>query len=239
MKYYYLLLFVVFSQAIHGMDIIYEGAPPSLAKAVSDNDSEEVNSYLGKGADLDDLNEAMRVAAVRGNQFLVKLLFAYGAQVDAPDCDEEQPIHLAAYNGHDDVITFLLNNGARVDAPGRYKFRPLHNAVYCSRLSTIKLLLQRGATIDKGNKSNIPPLQYAADTSCCGIAPLRLLIKAGANVNACDDKGEFALVRAAFVGSSQAVRLLLESGATPDSECLGHAALRGDCDMIEAGFQKW
>lgn len=98
------------------------------------------------------------------------------------------------------------------------------------------VLLQRGANPNAGAGER-PALFAAAaanHTNC-----IRLLLAAGADINACNAKGSTALMAAAFHGQTDAVRQLLEAGADrhlhnkDGTHAQRFAQMRGVSDIIQ------
>jgi ankyrin repeat protein len=98
----------------------------------------------------------------------------------------------------------------------------LHAAAAGYRLEIAKLLLNAGADPNSGlNHRRSRPLHYAADGYIISelwnekrqVAMIRLLLKAGAEINAQDKNGATPLHRAVRTRCAAAVKCLLEAGA--------------------------
>jgi hypothetical protein len=99
---------------------------------------------------------------------------------------------------------------------------PLHAAAAGYRTEIAKMLLEAGADSNAaGNMRESRPLHYAAD-GCVGgsawdpkrqVAMIRLLLDAGAEIDAQDKNGATALHRAVRTRCAEAVKVLLDSGA--------------------------
>lgn len=98
------------------------------------------------------------------------------------------------------------------------------------RMAQVGLLLRQGAAPDAGRADS--PALFAAAAGNHDVC-LRLLIKAGADVNARNAKGSTALMIAAFHGHLEAMRTLLDSGADrflknrDGQDAAGYARLQG------------
>jgi len=148
--------------------------------------------------------------AVReGSLELTRILVGAGADVDATAGDGKTALALAIFNGNYDVATFLVDKKADVNKADAQRFTPLFWAV------------------DRRNMETAPnfPWMVTADP----MPLVHKLLDAGANPNAVVNntpRGRmregsprivFAtpLMRAAFAGDLELVKLLLERGADP------------------------
>jgi hypothetical protein len=102
------------------------------------------------------------------------------------------------------------------------KDTPLHVAAAGYRVEIAKLLLKAGADPNSAlNHRRSRPLHYAADGYIVGklwneknqVAMIRLLLKAGAEINAQDKNGATPLHRAVRTRCAAAVNCLLDAGA--------------------------
>jgi ankyrin repeat protein len=150
---------------------------------------------------------ALHSAARRGREDVAPVLIAHGADLRARDFRGETPIPVAATLGEAKIMTWLLAAGANANAGAPTDKPPLHNAV-----------------------AGVPGAMDAES----GLAVTRLLLAAGADVNATDPgSGRTALIdaigsgpRASDVDIEPMVALLLAHGAdvhAPDRQ--GTAAL--------------
>src|SRR6266404_6749253 len=101
---------------------------------------------------------------------------------------------------------------------------PLHLAAAGYRVEIIRLLLAAGADPNAtANRRHSSPLHYAADGYVTGpvwdaerqVKTIRLLLDAGAEINAQDLNGAAPLHRAVRTRCAAAVRCLLEAGGDP------------------------
>jgi ankyrin repeat protein len=148
-------------------------------------------------------------AAREGDIESARLLVAAGAQVNATDGDGKDSLGLAIFNGGYEVASFLIDNHANVNQADAQRFTPLFWAV------------------DRRNMETAPNFPWVVTTD-----PLPLITKlldAGANPNAIINNTPrarmrdgsprivfaTALMRAAFSGDIELVKVLLSRGADP------------------------
>jgi ankyrin repeat protein len=87
-------------------------------------------------------------AARAGNVTSMRILLAFGAKIDEPECQYDRcliAIIAAAWNGHPDAVQFLLDKGANVNARLSRGQTPLMVASYHGYKNIVTLLLAKGA----------------------------------------------------------------------------------------------
>jgi hypothetical protein len=109
------------------------------------------------------IKAALHWAAHGGCVRCVRYLVEAGALVDITDTKGNTPLHSAVSNGYPYIVKYLVERGANVDARSVYLGAPLHMAAE-----------------PKPQEANLA-------RSCLEAA--KLLIKAGCDVNVCDDEG--------------------------------------------------
>jgi ankyrin repeat protein len=162
-------------------------------------------------------------AAREGDVESARLLVAAGADVNALGSDGKDALGLAIFNGNYDLGSFLVDNKSNVNRADTQGFTPLFWAV------------------DRRNMETAPNFPWIVTTDPLPL--IRKLLDAGANPNALVNNTPrarmragsprivfaTALMRAAFAGDLELVKLLLENGADPnilskDSETVIEAA---------------
>ena len=118
----------------------------------------------------------------------------------------------AAAVGDVDRLAALLDDPGAVADDG---FTPLHLAAFFRHPAAVRLLLERGAPVNAvaANPTRVQPLHSAAaggDADC-----VRLLVAAGADVDARQQGGFVPLHAAAQNGDEAALETLLAAGADP------------------------
>ena len=152
---------------------------------------------------------ALMFAAREGDLESARLLVGAGADVNAVAADGKDALGLAIFNGNYDVASFLIDSKSNVNKADTQGFTPLFWAV------------------DRRNMETAPnfPWMVTADP----LPLIRKMLDAGANPNALDNNTPrarmragsprivfaTALMRAAFSGDLELVKLLLAKGADP------------------------
>ena len=179
----------------------FEGTTPVQAKA------DQAPQELSSGS----LTPLM-FAAREGDVESARLLVAAGADVNVRDGDGKNALSLAIFNGNYEVASFVVDHHADVNQPDAQGFTPLFWAV------------------DRRNMETAPNFPWMVT-----LDPLPLiqkLLESGANPNATVNNTPrarmregsprivyaTALMRAAFSGDLELVKLLLAHGADPHIE---------------------
>lgn len=150
-------------------------------------------------------------------------------------------LYAAAGQGHVDVVRWLLAERADPNQPVGDGYRPLHAAAVRDFAHCVEALL--AAKADPNLTANgSTPLMLAANTD--GVAAIKALTAAGADLRAKDSVGNTALHAAAASGSVRAARELLRLGADPAAK---NTAGQTPLDLIGryrqskeyAKFERW
>ena len=112
----------------------------------------------------------------------------------------------------EDVGLILARSGSRVDEPGWMGATPLHAAAEEDRAEVAAALIARGANVRARRPERLDTLLHFAAGS--GVA--RVLLDAGAEVDALDWSGRSPLHWAAQFGRLDVVELLIAAGAEVD-----------------------
>jgi len=133
----------------------------------------------------------------------------------APDL-KNTPLHSAALLNQTEIIAKLIATGADVGATNGAGATALHYGAANGEI--VKLLLKAGAAPNARSVAGSTPLHIAAANQE-SIAAIKLLVSAGADVNAARNYpplGEISpLTQAVLAGNASAAKFLLEHGAHP------------------------
>ena len=204
------------------------GATP-LWLAAGNGNAALVEALLARGADpgraLPAGETPLMTAARTGNPAAVRALLAHGADPHAAERAHRQTALMwAAAQRHPEVVRVLLQFGARVEDRSR-AYPQVVSSSGNADPSGVFEVMQGGYT----------PLLFAARHG--DLASARLLVAAGAAVDAAAASGATPLVVAAHGDHGDLAAFLLEAGADPDAAGAGYAALhaavlRGNLQLV-------
>jgi len=164
------------------------------------------------GANSGNLLEVAR----KGDAPAALALLKDGADARARSSDGTTALHWAAHHGDLELAKRLLKRGADANARNDYGSTPMQEAAIRGDAELLRVLLKAGADPHTTNDDGETVLMTVARTDKVDAA--RVLIKAGANVNAVESwRGQTALMWAASQRQPAMVKLLLQSGADPNT----------------------
>jgi ankyrin repeat protein len=159
------------------------------------------------------LDIPIQLAAVNGNEDVVKLLLEHGANPDTHDWIRSS-LHEAAGYRQKKIAKPLLEHDADFDAKTQYSETALHRAATKGHKEVVQLLLKHGATVDTKTQDSETAHHRAAANG--HIEVVQLLLDYDATVNQGDDHLKNALYKAAINGYSEIVSQLLSRRANVD-----------------------
>ena len=192
-----------------------------LLQAAENGDLENVLSLLEGGTQIEAQagtvgKGVLHRAAKSKNAALCPLLLARGAELSARNQNGETPLHCAAAAGFSSAVWLLLNEGALLNSVDKRGWTVVHTAASTDHSGVVEMLLEEGNTIRSiddptNNQKRLTPLHIAALKDC--EATLRLLVYAGANIEAPMGNGGVAFHLATENGHATILNVLLKRGA--------------------------
>ena len=206
-------------------------------------DDKNVGDYDGEAT--------LHWAAKKGRTRTAKLRIEAGADINAKDKYGETPLHLAADFGKMKVAQLLIKAGADVNAKNNSGLTPLHWAANSGYTNIMQLLIAAGADINAKDDDGATPLHWATAfgntfehiimavrsgtrsrlNRLRRIETVRLLIAAGADINAKYNDGKTPLhwaaakTRTKKLERETIVKLLVKAGANINAEELERKAI--------------
>lgn len=235
------------------------GGLGALHRAAWPGHTEVVPVLIEGGADPNQPSNSgatpLLIAVANARDAFIELLAGLGGDVNQGDNHGLTPLDKAAQGGHVETVRLLLRLGANPRQSDEHGWTPLHWAASSSRSTAIEvmqILLENGADPAARDVEGMTPLHIIAANFVNPRAPnsrwrargdqhglyinaerLRVLIEAGAPVNARDIDGRTALHWAAWVGETlqgedvarrpyfeyrvEGIRYLLAAGADPNA----------------------
>jgi ankyrin repeat protein len=219
--------------------LLEAGAKPSsetaLTEAAFAGSVEMARLLLARGAKVDGGDQdgvtPLMAATRNGHADMVEFFLSSGAKVDSRSRFGTTALHEAARNGQSAIARRLLRAGASPHTKDVSGATPL---LHAHVPGVVSALLQAGADPNAAGAGNTPLVAtvasiggrlFVGDRHQPGepddrLETARLLIAAGANVNAPDGHGQTALMAAASKPGGEIelalIRLLLKAGADPN-----------------------
>jgi len=156
-------------------------------------------------------------ASIDGDIEAIKFFVSHGADVNEKCGLGNTPLHWVTCLWNDigsDFIDFLVSSGARVNTKNKNGHTPLHMAAFYGRRKSAELLISVGAKTNAKSRSGHTPLHLAV----YHVDVLQFLIDSGADINARSNNSNTPLHEAVWVGSLEAVKILVAAGADTDAE---------------------
>ena len=198
------------------------GPGPEAGTSADEEDKEAASApSIGSGA--------LFTAIENGNVALVRLLVEAGADVNAAEgFGGNTPLHEAVEQGDAEIVKILVAAGADVNAEGFMSRTPLTLATEEGATEIMQILLgpgpEAGTSADGEDKeaASVPPMGSEALFTAIendDVEMVRLLVEAGADVNAAEGfGGNTPLHEAVEKGDAEIVKILVAAGADVEAE---------------------
>jgi ankyrin repeat protein len=158
-------------------------------------------------------------AIMRGDLAAARALVKKGTDVNAAQRDGATALHWAVYRDSAEAVDLLLRAGAK-SAANREGMTPLAMAAIYGHAPLVDRLLKAGADAKSQGPNGETMVMFAARNGNPDV--IRLLVEAGANVNAREPlRGTTALMWAIEQRHPEAVAALLQAGADPAARSAG------------------
>lgn len=161
---------------------------------------------------------ALHCAVSRGHAETVQMLLELGADVNRKGCGHDLPIVLAVFSGSCKTLEIVTDHGADINAYSRSGFTALEAAIYRESSYMVKFLIERGADPNLASFDGTPLTDAIIRTGSFKSNEIcRLLLNAGADVNASADQGgekNTPLHVAARKGKISIMELLIKKGGS-------------------------
>jgi ankyrin repeat protein len=183
----------------------------------------------------------LHMAVENGNIEITKQLLDHGANIEAQDNVGNVPLHNAVYSGDEQIVNLLLTRGAEMEKKDHLGRTIAHMAVETGHVDLFLSLLARDADtrgvdirgqtvthyaaanglativdqdlddIEREDNFERTALHLAADAGHPEV--VEVLLRAGANIEACSNSEQTPLYYAAIAGHASIVQQLIEAGA--------------------------
>ena len=218
------------------------GGTTALMWAVSEGHAEATRTLIAAGADVNARSNYVAAANGRGFEGRTPLASSTDAKPVEFASGWLTPLMLAAREGNVELTGILVTSGADVNAMAGDGKTALAMAIFNGNYEAASLLVHNKADVNKADAQRFTPLFWAVDRRNMETAPnfpwivtsdpmplIHTLLDAGANPNALVNNTPrarmregsprivfaTALMRAAFAGDLELVKLLLARGADP------------------------
>jgi ankyrin repeat protein len=170
------------------------GSWPPLCQAVDKNNTAIAEYLIDHGANVNypkDWGPLQQAPYVSNNIEMVKLLLARGADINAGPWPA---LDVSIWEERKDIFDLLIQRGADVNTTDEWGWTPLYWVVNNGvGLEYLKILIAHGAKVNTKYQSRTGETALIAEALFGQTEAVKLLLEAGADINAKDDRGQTAL----------------------------------------------
>jgi len=198
------------------------GKWPPLCRAVDENNTAIAEYLIDHGANVNypkDWGPLHQALYVSNNIEMVKLLLARGADINAGSWPA---LTVSIWEERKDIFDLLIQRGADVNTTDKWGWTPLYWVVNNGvGLDFLKILIAHGAKVNSKYQSQTGETALIAEALFGRTEAVKLLLEAGADIHAKDDRGQTALHVPLDINSNygiyrpskDTIQLLLAKGA--------------------------
>ena len=157
--------------------------------------------------------------------FTRHLILKRAHDLDASDIYGKTALHVAAINSDFEATRILIEHTADINARDNRGCTPLHFAVVKGEAESqdnhfrcVRLLLERGADADAQNNRGMTPLHLAVSRLDIDEKFVQILIGNVTNINLRNIQGQTALHKAALLGDTDIMSIILNHDADVDAQ---------------------
>ena len=184
-----------------------------LLKAISRGSQDQVLQLMDSGIDIEyiDGTTALCHTVQNGNETIVDILLARGANVNNIDYANSTALMRAAGSGKAALVPVLLSHKADLEMKDVYGDTALQMAATKGNFLIVKMLLAHGASMSTNALAGKTELQLATAKGHTRL--VRFLLERGADILVKDSRGSTLLHMAAAGVHDAVILLLLQNGA--------------------------
>lgn len=183
-----------------------------MLKAIYSADGEPLNI----NAKDRDNNNALMFAIKSGDRDTVEYLLSIGIETDYINTIGFSPMHLAVRKNDLNLVALLVDNNADINIQDKLGRAPIFDAVCENNGKMINALAINGMFVDTTDNHGTTPLMIAVEDQSRQESFIAL-INLGADVNAKDNNGKNALMRAIEHENNAMMDMLFKSGIDIDA----------------------
>lgn len=212
----------------------------ALIDAVRQRNIKQVEALLLLGANPNCTttkgNAPIHRAAKFGENDIIELLLTFGADISSRTTANVTALHEASVNVHPSTVKLLLSKGADPDLLNQAGSTPFTLAGAYNLYEVLKVYIESGYDVntqDAHGRTALWRLVGSSPNDLVNSKSVKLLLEAGADPNILTNNGSAALSKAAKLGRTEMVQLLINAGATIDYQdpTTGYTAL---CEAVDS-----